>query len=110
MTFSPQLASFLPFRDKDACIAARGISREAITRHWNPDFRIRVEDDKSAFYAAFANDLVDRIRSARDEGTRVRRHRARRAGSAVCGGGQNHQPGATEPVPRADLQHGRIRR
>lgn len=68
MTFSPQLASFLPFRDKDACIAARGISREEITRHANPDFHIRVEDDVSAFYAAFANDLVDRIRSARDEG------------------------------------------
>lgn len=68
MTFNPQLASFLPFRDKDACIAARGIRREDITTHWNPDFHIRVEPDKRSFYSAFANDLVDRIREARDEG------------------------------------------
>ncbi len=68
MTFSPPLAGFLPFRDKDACIAARGIRREDITTHWNPEFRIRVEDDKHAFYSAFAQDLVDRIRAARDEG------------------------------------------
>lgn len=68
MTFSPQLASFLSFRDRDACIAARGVRREDITKHRNPDFQIRVEDDKQAFYSAFANDLVDRIRAARDEG------------------------------------------
>lgn len=68
MTFNPQLASFLPFRDKDACIAARRIRREDITTHPNPDFHIRVEDDRQAFYSAFAHDLVDRIRTARDEG------------------------------------------
>ena len=68
MTFSPQLASFLPFRDKDACTAARGIQRQDITTHWNPDFHIRVEEDKHAFYSAFARGLVDRIRAARDEG------------------------------------------
>lgn len=69
MTFTPELASFLSFRDKDACAAARRIKREDITTHWNPDFHIRVEDDKEAFYSAFAHDLVDRIRAARDEGS-----------------------------------------
>jgi len=67
MSFSYSASTFLPFRDMDACIAARKITREEITQHANPDFRIRVEDDKTAFYRAFANDLVDRIRDARDE-------------------------------------------
>ena len=67
MSFDYQLSSFLPFRDMDACIAARQITREKITEHANPDFRIRVEDDSTMFYKAFANDLVDRIRAARDE-------------------------------------------
>ena len=66
MSFDYQLSSFLPFRDMDACIAARQITREKITEHANPDFRIRVEDDSTMFYKAFANDLVDRIRAARD--------------------------------------------
>ncbi len=67
MSFSYSLAEFLPFRDMEACIAARRITREEITNHPNPDFQIRVEDDKAAFYRAFATDLVDRIRLARDE-------------------------------------------
>lgn len=68
MSFDYQLSSFLPFRDMAACKAARKITREQITEHPNADFRIRVEGDKAAFYRAFAHDLVDRIRSARDEG------------------------------------------
>lgn len=68
MSFDYQLSSFLPFRDMAACKAARNITREQITEHPNADFRIRVEGDKAAFYRAFAHDLVDRIRSARDEG------------------------------------------
>lgn len=69
MTFTPGLASFLSFRDKDACEAARRIRREDIATHWNPDFHIRVEDDQAAFYSAFAHDLVDRIREARNQGS-----------------------------------------
>ncbi len=69
MTFTPGLASFLSFRDQEACAAARRIKREDITAHANPDFHIRVEDDKRAFYSAFAHDLVDRIRASRDEGS-----------------------------------------
>lgn len=68
MVFTYQLADFLSFRDVEACQAARAITRERITEHPNPDFRIRVEDDKPAFYSAFANDIVDRIRAAREEG------------------------------------------
>lgn len=68
MSFAYSLSSFLPFRDAAAAQAARAITRERITQHPNPDFRIRVEDDRGALYQAFAEDIVDRIRSARDEG------------------------------------------
>lgn len=68
MSFRYELSRFLPFRDAAACAAARAITRQDITRHANPDFKIRVEDDKTAFYSDFAHDLVSRIRSARDEG------------------------------------------
>jgi glucosamine-6-phosphate deaminase len=65
--FPFQLASFLPFRDRAACDAVRGIKREDITKHSNPAFRIRVIDGENEFYRAFAQDLVDTIRNARDE-------------------------------------------
>lgn len=68
MTFEYSLSSFLPFRDAAAARAAREITREQITQHANPDFRIRVEDDRAALYQAFAEDFVGRIRQARDEG------------------------------------------
>lgn len=68
MTFEYSLSAFLPFRDAAAAKAAREITREQITQHANPDFRIRVEDDRAALYQAFADDIVDRIRAARDEG------------------------------------------
>jgi glucosamine-6-phosphate deaminase len=65
--FSPGLASFLPFRDAEACARVRAIRRDRLTEHANPDFRISVEDDRGRFYERFARDLVDRIRAARDE-------------------------------------------
>lgn len=68
MGFSYELSSFIPFRDTAACIAARRIARAQLTEHPNPDFQIRVIDHTDAFYTAFATDLVDRIRLARDEG------------------------------------------
>lgn len=68
MTFNYQLADFVAFRDVEACEKARNIKRADITTHANPDFNISVVDDKDAFYKAFANDIVDRIRAARDEG------------------------------------------
>jgi glucosamine-6-phosphate deaminase len=64
-TYAP--ASFLPFRDLEACERVRGIARSELTRHPNPDFAIRVVDDPATFYERFARDLVDRIRAARDE-------------------------------------------
>jgi glucosamine-6-phosphate deaminase len=68
--FSFDLAPFLPFRDRVACERARSIPRERLTEHPNPDFRIALVDEAGEFYGRFAEDLVGRIRSARDEGRR----------------------------------------
>jgi glucosamine-6-phosphate deaminase len=68
MPFTYDLATFIPFRDGGACARVRSIPRARLSEHPNPDFRIRVEDDRGAFYQAFADDLVGRIRAARDEG------------------------------------------
>ncbi|MDG4785922.1 hypothetical protein O7626_08275 [Micromonospora sp. WMMD1102] len=66
--FSPGLASISTFRDAEACERARRIPRSRITEHPNPDFRIRVIEDPSEFYQAFAADLVGEIRRSRDAG------------------------------------------
>lgn len=67
-SFDYGLASFIPFRDVEACERARAIPRAKITDHPSPDFKVRVIDDHRAFYQAFADDLVGRIRAARDDG------------------------------------------
>ena len=66
--FQYGLARFIDFRDEAECERVRRIPRAELTRHANADFRIRIVDDAHAFYAAFADDLVGRIRTARDEG------------------------------------------
>jgi len=66
--FKYGLARFIDFRDEAECERVRRIPRAELTRHPNADFRIRLVDDADAFYAAFADDLVGRIRAARDEG------------------------------------------
>jgi len=48
----------------------RAIRRDEITNHSNPDFKIHVIDDPGEFYAAFATDMVVRIKQALDEGRR----------------------------------------
>jgi glucosamine-6-phosphate deaminase len=65
--FQYDLASFISFRDRAACERVRAIRREELTTHPNPDFRIRVIDSAGEFYRAFADDIVARIRQARDE-------------------------------------------
>src|SRR3954454_18464455 len=61
------LAQFIDFRDEAECDRVRRITRDELAQHSNPDFKIRVVDDAREFYTAFATDLVDRIRTARDE-------------------------------------------
>lgn len=66
--FEYDLARFIPFRDLEACRRLGEMPRTEITDHPNPDFKVRVIQDRLAFYQAFADDLVGRIRAARDEG------------------------------------------
>jgi glucosamine-6-phosphate deaminase len=68
--FKYDLSKFIPFRDLEACERVRKISREELTRHPNPDFRMSVIDERAWFYGAFAADIVTRIRQASDEGRR----------------------------------------
>ncbi|GAB4550720.1 MAG: hypothetical protein Kow0063_45120 [Anaerolineae bacterium] len=68
MSFDYALADFIDFKDKEVCDRVRRITREEITRHANPDFKIRVIDDVGEFYSAFATDIVRRIKQALDAG------------------------------------------
>ena len=68
MSFTYDLAKFIPFRDLEACEHVRSIKRGELARHYNPEFHIRIEDDPSQFYFEFALDIVSRIRAAADDG------------------------------------------
>jgi len=68
MGFSYNLANFIAFRDLAECERVRAIRREEITKHSNPDFKIRLIEDLGEFYAAFATDIVSRIRQTLEEG------------------------------------------
>lgn len=70
MTFEFEMARFIPFRDAETCARVRAIRRADICRHPNPDFQIHVIESSDAFFLAFALDLVERIRSAAEEGRR----------------------------------------
>ncbi len=66
--FEYGLSRFIDFRDEAECERVRGIPRAELTRHPNPDFHVRVVDDPRQFYGAFAEDLVGRVREAREDG------------------------------------------
>jgi glucosamine-6-phosphate deaminase len=68
VTFEYDMARFISFRDREACERVRRIPREELTSHPSPEFRIGIVDEAAAFYGAFADDFVGRIRAARDEG------------------------------------------
>ena len=65
--FDYDLSPFIAFRDRAACERVRAIPRAQLADHPNPDFRIALVDELGDFYTRFATDLVDRIRTARDE-------------------------------------------
>ena len=49
MTFDYALADFIDYKDKEACERVRRITREEITQHPNPEFKIQVIDDVGEF-------------------------------------------------------------
>jgi len=68
MKFYYDLAAFIAFRDKSECQRVRAIRRAEVTRHPNPDFKIQIIDDQTAFYTAFAVDIVRHIKEALEAG------------------------------------------
>jgi glucosamine-6-phosphate deaminase len=68
--FEYQLATFIPFRDLVELKRVRKISKQEITRHSNPNFKISVIEDASEFYFQFALDIVRRIRERLESGER----------------------------------------
>jgi len=68
MSFRYELSQFIPYRDVAECERVRAIKKEDITRHPNPDFRIRVIEEADMFYFTFAMDIVKRVVESRDRG------------------------------------------
>ncbi len=69
--FTFDLAKFIPYRDKEVCEKIRAIKREDISKHPNPQFKIRVIESSDEFYFEFALDIVTRIREAVEEGKKL---------------------------------------
>jgi glucosamine-6-phosphate deaminase len=67
-SFDYQLSKHLVFRDAEACRKARSVRREDITRHPNPNFKIRVIENEQAFGFAWVTSIVSGIKRALDEG------------------------------------------
>ncbi len=66
-SFDFEPAEFVPFRDKEVLERVRSIGPEEITKHPNPDFRIRVVKDDMAGHMQVTK-LFYLIASAREEG------------------------------------------
>ncbi len=69
--FTFDLAKFIPYRDRKVCEKVGAIKREDITKHPNPQFKIRVIENIDEFYFEFALDIVTRIRQALEEGKKL---------------------------------------
>ncbi|OPZ30922.1 MAG: glucosamine-6-phosphate deaminase [Lentisphaerae bacterium ADurb.BinA184] len=69
-TFRFQPAAFIPFRDTAAIARVRRIRRADITRHPNPDFRIRVIPDADV-ERLWVRDMFTRIRESAEAGRRM---------------------------------------
>jgi glucosamine-6-phosphate deaminase len=65
--FEYQLARWLPFQDREACNRVRAIKKEDITKHPNPDFKIRIVRDQDFAFRLMV-DIFSRIKQAADEG------------------------------------------
>lgn len=66
--FSP--ATFIPFRDKEVIERVRKIKKEDLTKHSNPDFKIRIVKDPDVEFMWMA-DMFHRIQSGADTGRNV---------------------------------------
>jgi glucosamine-6-phosphate deaminase len=67
-TFEP--AAFVPFRDRAVVAGIRALHGEALTRHPNPDYRIRLVPD-AEMDALWVDDIVRRIRESGEAGEQL---------------------------------------
>ncbi len=68
--FEYEMTRFLAFRDKAVCERVRKISKEEVCKHPNPNFKIRIIEDETAFQFAFVLDIVAGIKRSLEEGRR----------------------------------------
>jgi glucosamine-6-phosphate deaminase len=67
--FEYEPSRHVPFRDREVIDRVRGLSREELTRHPNPDFRIRIVPDADVEHLWVA-DMFHRIHAAAEAGRR----------------------------------------
>ena len=65
--FSPSKS--IPFRDENAIARARAVRRQDLTKHRNPDLKIRIVPDEECEHL-WVSDMFYRIKTAADEGRR----------------------------------------
>jgi glucosamine-6-phosphate deaminase len=68
--FNFEPASFVPFRDKEAIARVRALTREELTRHANPDYRIRIVPDDQ-LEGMWIEDILSRLRHSSQAGERL---------------------------------------
>jgi len=69
-SFSYSPSKWIPYRNKEVIERVRKIKREDITKHNNPDYKIRVvRDDEIEF--SWVTDMFYRIKKASDEGRKL---------------------------------------
>ena len=59
--FDFRMAKWMPFQDQEACRRVAAITREDITKHANPDFKIIVPNDEDFTFRLVA-DIFFRIK------------------------------------------------
>jgi glucosamine-6-phosphate deaminase len=68
--FKYGISEWAPFKDRKVCERVRNIKKEDITKHQNPDLKIRViKDSDFAFMRVW--DIFSRIKRASDEGEKL---------------------------------------
>jgi glucosamine-6-phosphate deaminase len=69
-SFSYEPSKWVPFRDKDVLDRIRKIKKEDITRHPNPEFRIRVVRDSDVEFL-WLSDVFFRVKESVDQGRQL---------------------------------------
>ena len=69
--FTYAMPRFLPFRDADVCARVRKIDRKDLCVHPNPNFRMRIIENREELLLAYALEIVTTIREYADAGKQL---------------------------------------